>query len=52
MEMSASSIYFKVKITKRLYKDFDSYHRKQKWILKKMIEVSREKYGMAKADKI
>ncbi len=34
----------KVKVTKQLYKSFDSYERYQKWIGKNLIKLIRRQY--------
>lgn len=35
----------KVKVTKSLYKAFDSYNRYQRWMGKQMIKFIKERYG-------
>lgn len=39
-----------IKVTKSLYKSYDSYQRRQKWILKEMIKILKGKYGLEKAN--
>jgi hypothetical protein len=34
-----SGLFVKVRVSKKLYKYFDSYDRRQKWILKKLLET-------------
>lgn len=52
----------KIKVTKSLYKAYDSYERRQLWVLKEMLESmkgnffsisgSKELYGLAETNKI
>lgn len=44
----------KVKVTKDLYKAFDSYNRRQKWVLKELVKNIKGRYndGMAKAEQV
>lgn len=39
-----------IKVTKKLYKLFDSYERRQKWILKEFVKNMKEQYGLEKTD--
>ena len=42
----------KVKITKQIYKAIDSHHRRERWAGLQLIKLIKEKYGLAKAEKI
>jgi Mg2+ and Co2+ transporter CorA len=37
----------KVRLTKRLYKSWDSYNRRQVWICKKLVKAIKERYETA-----
>lgn len=40
----------KIKITKDIYKAFDSYQRRERWIGRQILKAIREKYALAKAN--
>ncbi len=43
-EFCRSMMEIKIKVTKEMYKSFDSYERKQRWILKHLMEcIKRER---------
>ena len=46
------SVEIKVKVTKYLYKAFDSYQRRQRWEALQFIKFMKERYGLEKANKI
>ena len=37
----------RVKLTKRIYKSWDSYNRRQVWICKKLVKAIKERYETA-----
>jgi hypothetical protein len=39
-----------VRVNKELYKSFDSYDRKLKWILRQLIQQTKKKYGNGLAE--
>ncbi len=42
--MENNPLYLKVKVTKSMYKSFDSYNRRQKWVLREIIRALKS-YG-------
>lgn len=43
---------YKVKVTRNLYKAFDSYQRRERWIARELLKVMKEQYGLEKTDQI
>lgn len=37
-----SGLFVKVRVSKKLYKYFDSYDRRQKWILKNFLQMHKQ----------
>ena len=44
-QQEENCLYCKIKVNKFLYKALDSCQRREKWILKQLVNYTMEKYG-------